>query len=93
MNYENNLFKLFGGIRPMARALGVPSSNVDSWRRVGRIPAEKQPHVLAVAKTLGLAVTADHIIFPLGSTEVSDRGANRTIGKPNQSTGSQEQSQ
>ncbi|MCC2603036.1 carph-isopro domain-containing protein [Sphingopyxis yananensis] len=82
MIYENSLFKLFGGIRPMARALGVPSSNVDSWRRVGRIPAEKQPHVLNVALSLGLPVTAHDIIFPLGSDASSATDGSATIGNP-----------
>ena len=81
MVYENNLFKLFGGIRPMARALGVPPSNVDSWKRVGRIPAEKQPHVLKVARSLGLAITEHDIIFPLGSDEPSKVRPDASIGK------------
>lgn len=50
----------------MARAIGEPSSNVATWKRVGRIPAEKQPHVLEVGQSLGLPITADHVVFPLG---------------------------
>lgn len=50
----------------MARAIGEPSSNVAAWKRVGRIPAEKQPHVLEVGQALGLPITAEHVVFPLG---------------------------
>lgn len=63
---QHTIFDLFGGIRPMARALEVPASNVSSWKRVGRIPAENQPHVLERGQELGLPVTAEHVVYPLG---------------------------
>lgn len=50
----------------MARELCEHPSNVAAWKRVGRIPAEKQPHVLAVGLVLGLPITAEHVVFPLG---------------------------
>lgn len=71
MERTSTLFDIFGGIRPMARALEEPSSNIAAWKRVGRIPAEKQPRVLEVAIKLGLAVTAEHVVFPLGQQGVS----------------------
>lgn len=66
MKQHVSVFALFGGIRPMARRLQEPPSNVAAWKRVGRIPAEKQPHVLAVGIALGLPITAEHVVFPLG---------------------------
>lgn len=66
MDDEPNLFTLFNGIRPMARALGESPSNISAWNKKGRIPAEKQPHVLAVGLKLGLPITAEHVVFPLG---------------------------
>jgi hypothetical protein len=66
MEQQASIFALFGGIRPMARAIGEPPSNVAAWKRVGRIPAEKQPHVLEVGQVLGLPITAEHVVFPLG---------------------------
>ncbi len=66
MERNTSVFALFGGVRPMARKLDEPASNVAAWKRVGRIPAEKQPHVLAVGIKLGLPVTAEHVVFPLG---------------------------
>lgn len=66
MQTRSSIFALFGGIRPMARKLGEPTSNVAAWKRVGRIPAEKQPRVLAIALELGLPVTPELVIFPSG---------------------------
>lgn len=66
MTHLCSVFALYDGIRPMARALSEPSSNVAAWKKVGRIPAEKQPHVLAVGLKLGLPITAEHVVFPLG---------------------------
>lgn len=50
----------------MARAIGEPSSTVDAWKHAGRIPAKKQPHVLEVGLALGLPITAENVVFPLG---------------------------
>lgn len=50
----------------MGRSLGESPGTVHGWKRVGRIPAEKQPHVLAVGLQLGLPITAEHVVFPLG---------------------------
>ncbi|MGW8202616.1 carph-isopro domain-containing protein [Sphingomonas bisphenolicum] len=66
MERHTTIFELFSGIRPMARELGEHPSNVAAWKRVGRIPAEKQPHVLAVGLRLSLPITAEHVVFPLG---------------------------
>lgn len=66
MEREQTTFSMFGGIRPMARALEEHPSTVSAWNKKGRIPAEKQPHVLAVGLKLGLPITAEHVVFPLG---------------------------
>lgn len=66
MEQRTSIFAMFNGIRPMARAIDEAPSNVAAWKRVGRIPAEKQPHVLAVGLKLGLPITAEHVVFPLG---------------------------
>lgn len=66
MSKEQTLFDLFGGIRPTARAVDELPQTVAHWKRVGRIPAEKQPHVLAIGLKLGLPITAEHVVFPLG---------------------------
>lgn len=55
----------------MARSLGESPGTVHGWKRNGRIPAEKQPHVLAVGLKLGLAITAEHVVFPLGRPDAA----------------------
>ncbi|WP_420719871.1 carph-isopro domain-containing protein [Novosphingobium sp. RL4] len=66
MQHQNTIFTMFGGIRPMARALGESPATVHGWKREGRIPAHKQPHVIAVGNSIGVPVTAEHVVFPLG---------------------------
>lgn len=65
------LFDKFGGIRPMAAHLGEPPSTVQSWKTAGRVPASHQPRVLEKALELGLAVTAEDVVYPLGITNPS----------------------
>jgi len=71
MQRHTTIFELFTGIRPMARELGEHPSNVAAWKRVGRIPAEKQPHVLEIGLKLGLPITAEHVVFPLGRPDAA----------------------
>lgn len=66
MKSSNTLFDLFGGIRPMARDLDRPVGTVHGWKKKGRVPSEEQPHILVVAAQLGLPITAEHVVFPLG---------------------------
>lgn len=61
-----DIFARFGGIRPMAAALNLSPSTVQSWKSVGRIPAQEQPRVLEIAAQLGLGVSAEDVIWPLG---------------------------
>ena len=60
------VFDKFGGTRPMANHLGEAPSTVNDWKNAGRIPSTKQPGVLAKAEELGLEITAEDIVFPLG---------------------------
>lgn len=66
MEMRTTTFAMFNGIRPMARAIDESPSTVAAWKRKARIPAEKQPYVLAVGLKLGLPITAEHVVFPLG---------------------------
>ena len=56
----------------MARDLNRPASTVHGWKKEGRVPANEQPYVLQIAEELGLPITAEHIIFPLGRPDVAD---------------------
>lgn len=66
MESDQTVFGMFGGIRPMARALSESPATVQGWKKNGRIPAEKQPHVLAVGEAMDLPITAEHVVYPLG---------------------------
>jgi hypothetical protein len=66
MHQPVTLFDHFGGVRRLAMELGEPLTTVQSWKSAGRIPAAKQPSVLAAAKRLRLSVRAEDIIFPMG---------------------------
>ena len=74
MDQTTSIFALFSGIRPMARAVEEAPSNISAWKRVGRIPAEKQQHVLAVGVNLGLPITTEHVVFPLGRPRAAKAG-------------------
>lgn len=52
----------------MATALGERPSTVQSWKDNGRVPSTKQPMVLDKAKELGISVTANDVVYPLGNT-------------------------
>jgi hypothetical protein len=80
---QPNLFDRFGGTRKMAEALNEPPSTVQSWKSVGRIPAGKQPDVLAAAERLGIPITAEDVIFPMGRSLAlveADGSANSDVG-------------
>lgn len=63
----------------MAELLGEPPSTVQSWKLVGRIPAAKQPAVLRKARELGLPVTAEDVIFPLGREQPTNEIDNSRV--------------
>lgn len=67
MSETTNLFDRLGGTRAMAERLDEPPSTVQSWKDAGRIPAKKQPAVLALEKDkAGEPITAEDVVFPLG---------------------------
>ncbi len=64
MSYVSKITSAFGGVRPLARALGKPPSTVMGWYGRGTIPDEHKPEVLDAAERLGIPLTpAD--FFPL----------------------------
>ena len=76
------IIALFGGVRPMARALGaatgvsVSASTVQGWGARGRIPAQRQADVLAAARARGLDLSpADFFAPPDEGARVSSGSA------------------
>ncbi|WP_311270858.1 carph-isopro domain-containing protein [Sphingobium sp. WCS2017Hpa-17] len=72
MKQGETLFGIWGGIRKMARDLQRPASTVHGWKKDARIPSNEQPHVLEVGLSLGLPITTEHLVFPLGRQAPSD---------------------
>ena len=54
----------FGGVRPMATALGVPASTVQGWKERGAIPKARQKEVAATFDAMGQSssIPVDHAI-------------------------------
>lgn len=50
----------------MARELEEHPSNIASWKRVDRIPSDKQSRVLERGIALGLPISAELVIYPSG---------------------------
>ena len=54
MKVIQGIIDAFGGLRPMARKLGVTHQIIYDWRKRGVIPGKRQKQVLALAAELGV---------------------------------------
>lgn len=56
---------MFGGVRPLARLIGVKPNTVCSWqtRNEGAIPSSNFRLILDAAKKKGVDLTADDLVF------------------------------
>lgn len=56
---------VFGGVRPLARLIGVKPNTVCSWqtRGDGAIPSSNFRPILEAAKKKGVDLTADDLVF------------------------------
>ncbi len=66
----HKVITLFGGVRPLARALGRDPASIVRWRKPkesggtgGAVPSAMQGKVLALAKARGLPLTAEDLIL------------------------------
>lgn len=69
LNPAARIIEVFGGVRSLARLLGIDSSTVSRWQlpkdrrgQDGRIPAEYQGRILAMAQEQGMPITADDVV-------------------------------
>ena len=69
MNEKTNLFDALGGTRKIAECLGEPPSTVQSWKSSGRIPAQKQSLLIERFAEIGVTVSADDVVWPMGRPE------------------------
>lgn len=68
---EPDLFARLGGTRKIADRLGEPPSTVQSWKAAGRIPAQKQPLLIERFAEIGIVVSADDVVWPMGRASES----------------------
>lgn len=47
-----SIIERFGGVRPLARRLGMAPSTVQHWKDIDRIPADHQQAVLECGRSL-----------------------------------------
>jgi hypothetical protein len=55
--------QLFGGIRPLARAVKRDPAAIMRWRRHGRIPATSHIDLLQAAQAAGIVLTPEDVIY------------------------------
>jgi hypothetical protein len=78
MSYVDHIIEAFGGVRPMAAAIGKPVSTVHSWKVRGSIPDQSKNEVLEKGIKAGITLApADFFPKPGEAKPLSqqDRGA------------------
>ena len=53
----------FGGVRKLAKALGIDPAAVSRWKRRGTVPSYIQKKLIQTAKEKGLEISAEDLIF------------------------------
>jgi len=56
MGHISQIIEKFGGVRPMAAALGKPKSTVHSWLVRGSVPDDAKAEIIAKSDELGFGV-------------------------------------
>ena len=64
MNPARTAIDKLGGTRLVARLLKRPPTTVQTWKDTGVIPARTIPKVLALAREIGIEMTADELLPP-----------------------------
>ena len=78
------VIRLFGGVRPLARALGRNPCSIVRWRRPridggtgGAVPTSVEGRLLVLGEKAGITLTADDLIM---RTELSNACASEAAG-------------
>lgn len=56
MSNLDPIFAVFGGVRPMSRAIEKPPTTVQSWKDSGRIPQQHWIAIIDAAKIEGVTL-------------------------------------
>ena len=56
MSYVDRVVKAFGGVRPMAKAMGLSPSTVQGWKLRGSIPDEHKVAAWHAARSRSVAL-------------------------------------
>jgi len=64
MNAATAIVEKFGGTRRLAALSDVPASTIQSWKKAGVIPAQRQTDILALAEEHGIGITPHDFFAP-----------------------------
>lgn len=53
----------FGGVRKLAKAMGIDPAAASRWKRRGTVPSYIQKRLIELARERGLSISADELIF------------------------------
>lgn len=70
-----SVFEKFGGIRPMAAALGLAHSTVKAWHYARSIPDWRHDAILNAAKGAKIALSRDELVKVRPDSSPFKRGA------------------
>tara|TARA_R100000306_G_C4324116_1_gene116727 strand:- start:191 stop:472 length:282 start_codon:yes stop_codon:yes gene_type:complete len=62
MTYVNHIIEAFGGVRPMAAAIGKEPSTVQSWKVRGSIPDAQKTLIWEKAREQGVTLAPAHFL-------------------------------
>jgi hypothetical protein len=62
MSYVDQIIEAFGGIRPMASAIGKRPSTVQSWKVRRSIPDEQKVHIWEKAQECGVVLRPEQFV-------------------------------
>jgi hypothetical protein len=65
MTPAERVIDTFGGLTPLARALGFPVSTVQGWKERGEIPQRHWLPIMNVAKEAGISLKLEDFLEPI----------------------------
>lgn len=72
MTYVDRIIDAFGGIRPMADAIGKTASTVQGWKSRGSIPDNQKANIWANASKAKKKIEVEHFVPFDGASQDPD---------------------